>query len=137
MSAAAAAAAVAVARWVSSFEAEGDPGKEEGDGRGPLPPLTLEERSVDAEHRAEEVEGRHFGRRRKSSDAEEDLGRRRLSVARERAESRVFFLTYRHRAIYPRDGPRKGQGSFPSVCHQMAPSTPLGQLSPWFSHPGK
>ena len=68
--------------------------EEEEDGRGPSPPLTLEERSVDAEHRAEEVEGRHFGRRRKSSDAEEDLGRRRLSVVRERVESRVFSLTY-------------------------------------------
>lgn len=131
------AAPAPVARWVRSFEAEGDPGKEEGDGRGPSPLLTLEERSVDAEHRAEEVEGHRFGRRRKSLDAEEDLGRRRLSVARERAESRVFSLTYRHRAIYPRDGPRKGQRSFPSACHQMAPSTPLGQLSPWFSHPGK
>ena len=116
--------AIVVAGGDRSFEAEGrwmTP--------GPSPSLLPEGRTVEAVLLREGAGGGAI----RSSDGDAPNGgggwRRRPSppVAGRASQARVYSPTYRHREIYPGDGPWKGQGS---------PASP-GRIQPVVYPPGE
>ena len=84
--------------------------------------------------------GRRFGRRRRSSEAEE-TGRRILidcaCCSLVSLETGVFFLISGVVAFLPVEAMWVGQGYLSYRCIQMSRRVSRGQLSPRFSGPGK
>ena len=106
---------------------------------GPSPSLLPEGRTVEAVLLREGAGGGAI----RSSDGDAPNGgggwRRRPSppVAGRPCQSRVYSQTYRHREIYPGDGPWKGQGSPRLTCYQMGPPASPGRTQPVGYPPGE